>query len=599
MKYLRFYEYGINWLHLKLNKRQFLIFSSMLVGLTAGLAAVILKSIVHYIHRAIKHDYHISSGYYPNLLFHHLDLVFPTIGLLLTVFFVQHFLNGKLGRGTANILHSIIKKSAILPKDQMYSHIVSSALTVGLGGSAGLESPMVTTGSAIGANYARTYHLSYKDRVLLLASGAAAGIAAAFDSPIAGVLFALEVILADVSISAFIPLIIAAAVGALCSKIILQEGILLSFHYLQPFNYHYTPFYAFLGILAGLVSVYYVRTFVRIENLFKPERTRVYAKALAGGLVLGILILLFPTLFGEGYSSIKALSDMRADSLLNNSLFSAYAGNEWFVLIFIGVLMMLKVVATSVTISGGGNGGNFAPSLFVGAYLGYFFSRLVSMLGITRLPEGNFTIVAMAGVLSGIFHAPLTAIFLIVEITGGYELMIPLMIVSAVSYTVVKYFEPYSMDAKKLAKKGHILTHSKDKSILSSLKIASIIETDFHRIDPGAKLRELVEVVAHSSRNIFPVVDKENVLMGVILLDNIREVMFKIELYDSLLVKELMRKPAETVGSDESMQSVMKKFDETGAWNFPVIDHGKYVGFISKSSIFSKYRKVLIKSNIS
>jgi len=597
MKYLRFYEYGINWLHLKLNKRQFLIFSSMLVGLTAGLAAVLLKSTVHFIHHVITDDY---SG-----RFHYLYLFFPTLGLLLTVFFVQRFLQGKLGRGTANILHSIIKKSAILPRDQMYSHLVSSALTVGFGGSAGLESPMVTTGSAIGSNYARTYHLSYKDRVLLLASGAAAGIAAAFDSPIAGVLFALEVILADVSISAFIPLIIAAAVGALCSKIILQEGILLSFHYLQPFNYHFTLFYALMGVLAGLVSVYYVRTFTRIEHLFKPEKTRVYTKALAGGLVLGVLILFFPSLFGEGYSSIKALSDMKADTLLNGSffsnsgLFSSLKENEWFVLFFVGVLMMIKVLATSITISAGGNGGNFAPSLFVGAYLGYFFSRLISMLGIAKLPEGNFTIVAMAGVLSGIFHAPLTAIFLIVEITGGYELMIPLMIVSAVSYTVVKYFEPYSMDAKKLVKKGHVLTHSKDKSILSSLKIASIIETDFHRIDPGATLRELVEVVAHSSRNIFPVVDKEEALVGVILLDNIREVMFKTELYDSLLVKELMRKPAETVNSEESMQSVMKKFDETGAWNFPVIDHGKYVGFISKSSIFSKYRKVLIKSNIS
>ncbi len=592
MKYIKFYEFAINWLHAKLNKRQFLIFSSMLVGLTAGLAAIILKTLVHYIHQAITYDYHVKYQYY-------LYIFFPLIGLLLCVFFVQRFLHGKLGRGTANILHAIIKKSAILPKDQMFSHIISSALTVGFGGSAGLESPMVTTGSAIGSNYARTYHLNYKDRVLLLASGAAAGIAAAFDSPIAGVLFALEVILADVSISAFIPLIIAAAIGALCSKIILQEGILLTFHYLQPFNYHYVPFYALLGALSGLVSVYYVRAFTRIEELFKPEKSKVYSKAIVGGCVLGLLILLFPSMFGEGYSSIKALSEMKADSLLNNSLFSGYSSNEWFVLFFIGVVMMLKVVATSVTISSGGNGGNFAPSLFVGAYLGYFFSRLISMLGITKLPEGNFTIVAMSGILSGIFHAPLTAIFLIVEITGGYDLMIPLMIVSAISYTVVKYFEPYSMDAKKLVKKGHVLSYNKDKSILSSLKISSIIETDFHKIAPDATLGQLVEVVAHSSRNIFPVVDAENCLVGVIFLDTIREVMFKRDLYDSVLVKELMRKPAETVSPNEAMQSVMKKFDETGAWNFPVIDQGQYVGFISKSSIFSKYRKVLIKSNIS
>lgn len=591
MTYLNFYEAPINWIHNKLNKRQFLIFSSMLVGFTAGLAAIILKTFVHYIQQAITHDYHFKYQYY-------LYIFLPLIGILLTVFVVKRFFNGKLGRGTANILHSIIKKSGFLPKDQMYSHVLTSALTVGFGGSAGLEAPMITTGASIGSNYAKTYHLSYKDRVLLLASGAAAGIAAAFNSPIAGVLFALEVLLADVSISAFIPLIIASAMGALCSKIILQEGILISFRFLEPFNYHYVPFYAILGALAGLVSVYYARTFARIELLFKPNKQKVYQKAIVGGIVLAGLVFLFPSLFGEGYSSIMALSELKAEQLMTNSVFADYSHNEWFLLIFIGFVMLVKVVATSVTISSGGTGGNFAPSLFVGAYLGYFFSRLIGMLGITKLPEGNFTIVAMAGILSGIFHAPLTAIFLIVEITGGYDLMIPLMIVSAISFTVSKYFEPFSMDAKKLAKKGHLLTHSKDKSILSSLKISTIIETDFHKVTPESKLRELVDVVAHSSRNIFPVVDNENHLLGVILLDNIREVMFKSELYDSVLAKELMRKPAATVSSDEAMHAVMKKFDEAGVWNLPVVDNDQYVGFISKSSIFTKYRKVLIKSNI-
>ncbi|MCC6690488.1 MAG: chloride channel protein [Bacteroidia bacterium] len=588
---LKFHEAPINWIHQKLNKRQFLIFSSMLVGLTAGLAAVILKTIAHYINDAITYNYNIKYQYY-------LYLFFPLIGIVLTVYIVKRFLHGKLGRGTANVLHGIIKKSAFLPKDQMFSHVITSAFTVGFGGSAGLESPMVTTGSAIGSNYARTYHLSYKDRVLLLASGAAAGIAAAFNSPIAGVLFALEVLLADISISAFIPLIIAAAIGALCSKIILQEGILLSFHYLQPFNYTFVPFYALLGLLAGLVSVYYARTYTRIENKLNRNKEKVYSKALVGGLILAALIFLFPPLFGEGYSSIMTLSEKKTSELMANSLFADYSTNEWVVLFFIGAAMLIKVVATSVTINSGGNGGNFAPSLFVGAFLGYFFARLITLLGITHLPEGNFTIVAMSGILSGIFHAPLTAIFLIVEITGGYELMIPLMIVSALSFTVVKYFEPYSMDVKKLAKKGHVLTYNKDKSILASLKISTIIETDFHKVSPETKLGELIEVVAHSKRNIFPVVNETNQLLGIILLDNIREVMFKTELYDNVFAKELMRQPATTVTSDEPMHAVMRKFDETGAWNLPVIDHNQYIGFISKSSIFSKYRKVLIKSNI-
>ena len=588
---IHFYERGINWVHSKLNKRQFLIFSSMLVGLTAGLAAVALKSIVNYIHRAIVYNYNIPFQYI-------LYIFFPLIGLLTTVYVVQKVLKGKLGRGTANVLYSIAKKSAFLPKDQMYSHIFTSALTVGFGGSAGLESPIVTTGSAIGSNYARTYKLSYRDRVLLLACGASAGIAAAFNSPIAGVLFSLEVMLADVSISAFIPLIIAAAVGALCSNIILQEGELFAFHYIQPFNFHFTIYYIILGVLSGLVSVYYVRMYARVENLINPDKNRVYLKAIIGGLVLAVLILLFPTLFGEGYSSITALSEMNSEKLIQKSILQPLITNEWLLVLFIGILVFVKVVATSITISSGGNGGNFAPSLFVGAYLGYFFSRVIGMLGITKLPEGNFTIVAMSGILSGIFHAPLTAIFLIVEITGGYGLMIPLMIVSAISFTVVKYFEPYSMDDKKLAKKGHVMTQNKDKSILASLDVSSIIETDFHKVSPNSTLGELVEIIGHSSRNIFPVVNDQNQLVGIILLDNIREVIFKHELYETIYVKELMRSPAAKVTPKESMTSVMKKFDESGAWNLPVLSHNEYVGFVSKSSIFSKYRKVLVKTKI-
>ncbi len=592
MKIFRFYEYLINWIHAKLNKQQFLLVASMLVGLTAGLAAVLLKTTVHYIHYAITTDYHLSFQYY-------IYLAFPLFGILLTVFIVKKFFRGKLGRGTANILHSIIRKSAILPKDQMYSHLLTSAITVGFGGSAGLESPMVTTGSAIGSNFAKTYHLHYKDRVLLLASGAAAGIAAAFNSPITGVLFALEVLLAEVSITAFIPLIISAAIGALCSKMILKEGILLSFSHQQPFNSQNVPFYIILGMLAGLVSVYYTRAFTKIENIFARRKKKVYANALIGGTILAFLILLFPSLFSEGYSSIKALAEANPQQLLKNSVLEKVSENQWFLLAFIGIVMMVKVVATSVTINSGGNGGNFAPSLFVGAYLGYFFSRLINLLGIAKLPESNFTLVAMSGILSGIFHAPLTGIFLIAEITGGYDLMIPLMLVSAISFVIVKYFEPFSMDARKLAKKGHVLSTDKDKTILSALKTHAIIETGFHQVSPETKLGELVDVVAHSSRNIFPVIDKHNHLLGVITLDNIREIMFKSEMYDKVLAKELMRIPLAVISPGEPMHAVMKKFDETGAWNLPVIENEEYRGFISKSSVFSSYRQMLKKSSLS
>lgn len=564
--------------------------SSALVGLTAGLAAVLLKTMVHYIHLGIVYNYHIRFQYY-------LYLIFPLIGILLTVYIVKRFFNNKLGKGTANILHAIVRKSSFLPREQAYSHILTSAVTVGFGGSAGLESPIVTTGSAIGSNYGKTYHLPYKDRVLLLACGASAGIAAAFNSPIAGVLFALEVLLVDVSISAFLPLIIAAAVGTLCSKIILKEGFLLSFSLQEPFDFHNVPFYIILGILTGMVSVYYTRTFVRVEKLFAVHKQKLYQKAIVGGVLLAILIFFFPPLFGEGYESIKVLSGTEAQELFQKSILSKLGNNEWFVLFFIGAAMFIKVIAASITINSGGNGGNFAPSLFVGAYLGYFFSRLVNLIGISTLPISNFTIVAMAGILTGVFHAPLTGIFLIAEITGGYELMVPLMIVSAISYLVVKYFEPLSMDERKLLKRGHIITQNKDKKILSSLKMDKMIETDFQKIQPASTLRELTEIVAHSTRNIFPVVNSENKLVGIIHLDNIREIMFKSEFYDTLLVERLMSNPTVLVSPNEHMHSVMKKFDSSGSWNLPVVEDGQYVGFVSKSSLLTKYRSRLIRTS--
>src|ERR1035437_4279804 len=587
-KFLKLYETLINWLSEKFSSRQILFVSSIFVGLTAGLAAVILKTTVHYIQRAITHDYHIQYQYI-------LYLVFPTIGILLTVWFVQKHLKGKLGRGTANILHAIAKKSSFLPKDQMYTHIVTSVLTVGFGGSAGLDSPIVVTGSAIGSNFGKTHHINYKDRTLLLACGAAAGIAGAFNSPIAGVLFALEVLLVDVSISAFTPLIIAAATGGLLSKIILKENILFSFKSIQPFDYHNVPYYIILGFLAGFVSVYYARVYLKIDSILKPKKKNVYRKAIVGGIILAVLILFFPSLFGEGYESIKTLALLHPEKLFAHSILSDFVSSKWLIVLFIILTMFFKTIAAAITIGSGGNGGNFAPSLFVGAYLGFAFAYILNLLGITNAPVSNFTIVAMAGILSGVFHAPLTAIFLIAEITGGYELMIPLMIVSASSFMISKYFEPYSMDVKRLAKKGHIFTSDKDRNILTSLKISKVIESDFQTVSPDATLGELVGIVAKSKRNIFPVVADE-MFVGVIVLDNIREIMFKHDMYEKVYVKELMRKPLAIIAPDEEMASVMKKFDETGAWNLPVLSEGKYIGFISKSSIFVQYRNRLIKT---
>lgn len=582
-------EKAIEWLHNKLDKKQFLILSSIFVGLTAGLAAVFLKWLVHIFQIAISHDF----GFKYQYIF---SLFLPLIGILLTVFFVTKFLKGKLGRGNSNILYAIAKKSSNLPKDQMYSHLVTSALTVGFGGSAGLEAPIVTTGAAIGSNYGKTYQLTYKDRTLLLACGAAAGIGAAFSAPVAGLLFAMEVLIVDVTISAFIPLMIAAATGALCSRIILGDDILLVFKLQQTFNYKNIPWYVLLGILSGLFCVFYSRVFPKVESFFRKKKKYPWRSAIAGGIALGILIWLFPTLFGEGYSSIKNLADGQYAQLFKHSFFENYITSPGTLLLFVAAIMLVKVFAVAATVGGGGNGGNFAPSLFAGGYLGFVFAKGLDLLGISSIPVANFTIVGMAGVLTGIFYAPLTGIFLIAEITGGYELMIPLMIVSALSFSITKYFEPFSMDTKKLAKKGHIFTQDRDRNILSTLKVRKIIETGFQKVLPTMTLGQLVETVSKSQRNIFPVIDEEEKLVGIITLDHIREIMFRHDQYDKIIVAQLMHPPAAIVQPDDDMYAVMKKFDETGAWNLPVVENDMYIGFVSKSSIFTKYRSQLIRN---
>lgn len=589
MPYFKKTKIPLLWLRRHTSDREFMMVSSVLVGLTAGLAAVVLKSIVHYIHLALDYGNRLLNQ--PYWL-----VVFPLVGIVLTVFLVKHLFNGKLGRGTANILYNISQRSSLVERDKMYSHVFTSGITAGFGGSAGLESPIVVTGSAIGSNFGHSYHLNYRDRTLLLAAGAAAGIAAVFNAPIAGVLFAIEVLLVDVSITAFIPIILAAVVGALCSKLILNEEILFNLDQNEFFAAGHLPFYVLLGLMAGMISVYYTRMALRIEEVFEAYQGKVYQRAIIGGVLLGLLIMLFPPLFGEGYDSIRLLEANLAELLLQDSWLGFFGTNEWFILCFVGALALVKVFATTITIASGGNGGNFAPSMFVGASTGYFFARLVNLLHIGNLPINSFSMVGMAGILSGVMHAPLTAVFLIAEITGGYSLMIPLMLVAASSFALVKYFEPYSLDTKKLAQKGQLLTHNKDRTILRIMKIRYLIETDFQEVSPDTTLRELVQLIAHSRRNLFPVVNDYQQLVGVIHLENIRGIMFKTEKYDTVFAKELMQKPRAVVQSEDSMADVMKRFDESGAWNLPVVEDSVYQGFVSKSSIFTKYRKLLIKT---
>ncbi|MBK7182115.1 MAG: chloride channel protein [Bacteroidetes bacterium] len=587
MKGINYIERFINWIHEKTNEKQFLIFSSILVGISAGIAAVILKLFVSFIRE------YLVEGYFFKFDFKYVYLALPVVGIGITVIIIKYFFKGHINRGNSSILFSIAKKSSYLPFHQMYSHVITSAFTVGFGGSAGLESPIVSTGSAIGSNFAKTYKLGYKERTLLLAAGAAGGIAGAFNAPIAGVLFALEVILVDISISAFIPLLIAAASGALLSKIILNESSLLFFKLQEPFDYHNTPFYVLLGLLAGLVSLYYVNFFDKVESRFSRINSS-FKKWIIGGICLATLYAFFPSLFGEGYDSIKALAELNASQLFKDGLLQSFISDKWVLLLFITATMLLKAFATAVTLGSGGNGGNFAPSLFVGAYLGFIFSFFLSLIGFTDIPVSNFTIVAMAGILSGVFHAPLTGIFLIAEITGGYDLIIPLMIVSAISYIIVKYFHPESLDVRKLKEKGAIVSENKDTSILSKIDTLSLIETDFTPIHFKATLRDIVETIKHCKRNTFPVVKKNNKLLGMIYLDNIREEMFNAELYDKVTAKEVMRKPSTVIDVNEDIFAIMKKFEESGQWNLPVVEEGIYIGFLSKSTILDKYRSQLL-----
>ncbi len=572
----------------KLPPSQFFVLSSILVGLSSGLAAVTLKYLVHSIERLIT--------YYSNVFEEFLVFaLFPLVGILLTVVYIRYFLKSEIQKGTAEIVHSIIKKSSKIPPQTMYSHLITSGLTVGFGGSMGLESPMVSTGSAIGSNYASTYNLSYRDRTILLACGAAAGIGAAFNSPIAGVLFAVEVLLTDISAAALIPLIISAACGALLSKIILQEDALLSFSLQQPFNYYNVPYYILLGLFAGLLSLYYARVFTWVDLKMKAV-SNIWMRVLIGGFMLFVLLIFFPPLFGEGYESIKSLSLLQPSQLTKVSVLNGLINNDVQLLVFLGALMFLKTIAAAITTGSGGNGGSFAPSLFVGAYLGFVFSRFINITGIARIPETNFTLVAMAGILSGVFYAPLTAIFLIAEITGGYELMIPLMIVSALSVTVAKYFEPLSMEGKKLSHMLNLSMEDKDRFLLSKLNLTALIETNFSVVRPDDTLQSMIKVIATSSRNTFPVVTEENELIGLVHMDSIRRIMFDPEKYENTTVRDLMTKPAAIIKLNENLHTVLKKFDETNQWNLPVVEDKQYLGFLSKSSILTKYRSELLKS---
>ncbi len=578
------YQKIINYLRTKLSRPQFIMLIATLVGLISGILAVLLKTIVHYLQHSITT---ITASKFTYLLF-------PVAGLIITVLIINVFLGGQIERGIAMVLKAIARKASFIPLKHTYLHVITSSLTVGLGGSAGLEAPIVATGAAAGSNISRISDLNYQERTLLIACGAAAGIAAVFNAPIAGVIFAVEVLLAETIVSYFIPLIIASVTGALCSKIILQEAFLFNFVLKQNFDYVNVPYYILLGILAGFVSLYYARLFKNTERKLQHWKINPYLKAVTGGIFLMCLYFILPPLFGEGYNSITAVANGSFSTFADNTTLLSKLDNNYGIIAFAALIVLVKPVAAGVTIGSGGNGGNFAPSLFTGAYLGFFFSKLLNSFGFIKIPVGNFSLVGMAGVLSGVMYCPLTAVFLIAEITNGYELFIPLMIVSSISFFIVKSYEPFSMELKKLAMEGQVFTHKKEKNILTTISLAEILTDEYSSIAIYKKLKDLVEIIKKSDKNIFAVVDGTERFSGIIELNDIKQKLFMPELFEKTTIRSIMKKPAAILKEQENMHAVMEKFDSTQSWYLPVLDSDrKFKGFVSKTKLFNKYRDIL------
>lgn len=574
------------WRLKHVSDNNFLILIASLVGLVAGLAAVILKSTVHEISYLLEHS---LKKYDVNYLY----LVLPVIGIFLTVFLAKYIFKERMGHGITDILYSISKKSSIISRVKMYSRMFTSAITVGFGGSVGLEAPIVVTGSAIGSNLAQVVHLDYKKRTLLIGCGAAGAIASIFNSPVAGVIFAMEVILTEVTISQFIPILIASVSGQLVSLMLLGEDILFSFKLTDPFQAGDTLLFIGLGIFCGLVSRYFVKMVQGTEGLIHRLQGD-FGRAATGGFALALIILTFPSIYGEGYQVIKLILSGNDASLFERSLFYEFADSPYIFLVLLTLILLVKPVATALTLGAGGSGGIFAPSLFMGAITGFLFAKISNTFyPAWDLSESNFTLVGMCGVMSGVQYAPLTAIFLIAEITSGYELFVPLMIVSALSYSTVSYFEKHSIYTKRLIEKGDLIQHDKDGQVLSLISLDKIIEKDLLIISPDAMLNDLVDLVKKSKRNIFPVVNADGELEGIVTLDEIRDIMFDEKLRRTTEVRTLMTRPPAFVSLQEKMQSVMNKFELTQAWNLPVVEDGKYYGFISKSRIFNAYRTKL------
>lgn len=578
----------LSWREKYVGERTFVIFLALLVGILSGFAAIVLKFLIHTISSLLLSGVNVSEGNY-------LYIIFPALGIIIAGLYVRFIVRDNISHGVTRVLYAISSNKSRLKKHNMYTSVIASSITIGFGGSVGAEGPIVATGAAIGSNVGQAFRMSPRVLMILVGCGAAAGISGIFKAPIAGMLFTLEVLMLDLTTVSVMPLLISSITAATIAY--LYTGYEFEFFFVQSdtFTLAKLPFVLVLGFVCGLVSLYFTRAMNMMENLFRRLNKNYWLKAGTGCIILSGLVFLFPPLYGEGYGAITGLLAGDTSSIVNGSLFYSEGHEVWFIILFISAIIISKAFATSATNGGGGVGGTFAPSLFVGAMTGFLFALCSNTLGFnTPISHKNFALIGMAGVMSGVMHAPLMAIFLTAELTGGYNLFLPLLLVSATAYGTIKIFEPYSIYAMRLAQRGELLTHHKDKAVLTLLKVDNVIENDFLSVTPDMSLKEMCDVISQSHRNLFPVIDKDNKLIGVVILDEIRNIMFRPDLYRKIYVSKFMSIPPAKIRNDSSMESVMKIFDQTHAWNLPVVDaEGHYVGFVSKSKIFNSYRRVL------
>ena len=583
----RFYRFLL-WRERHIRERNFILIISFLVGIGAATASLLLKFLIHTIQQLLWANIREGANYWL--------LLYPIIGILLAGVFVYYVVRDDISHGVTKILYAISQRKSRIKPHNMWSSLVASSLTIGFGGSVGAEAPIVLTGAAIGSNLGRLFRMEQKTLMLLVGCGAAGAVAGIFKAPIAGLVFVIEVLMLDLTMTSVLPLLISSVTAATMSYVFSGTEAMFQFSQTEEFVMERIPYVLLLGIFCGLVSLYFTRAMLRVEGIYASLSHR-WQRFILGAAMLSILIFLFPPLYGEGYDTIETLLNGDFIHLMDQSPFLGMENGYWGIVIFLGLILLTKVFASAATNGGGGCGGVFAPSLYIGCIAGFFFSHVLNFFGLpVDLPEKNFALMGMAGTMSAVMHAPLTGVFLIAELTGGYNLFLPLMITSIGSYVTIRAFEPHSLYTMRLAQKGELLTHHKDKAVLTLMNVGSVIETDFIAVRPDMSLGDVVkEAIAKSSRSMFPVVNTEGVLLGIVLVDHIRNLMFRPELYERFRVSRFMVSPPARIVNDMPMEKIMHIFDDTKAWNLPVVDtEGTYIGFVSKSKIFNAYREVLV-----